>query len=68
MYKNHQLSNLNTARHLNNICCIVVVNNDSAKTWVLDYGVDDCILKLASLGVFTNSIVTQLSRKQTAVI
>ncbi|HYF99359.1 MAG TPA: hypothetical protein VD815_04650 [Candidatus Saccharimonadales bacterium] len=38
-------------------------------TWVLDHGVDDCILKPASqFEVITNWIITQLSRKQTAVI
>ena len=42
---------------------IVVANNDSAKTRVLDYGADDFILKPVSAEVLTNRVITQLARR-----
>ena len=42
---------------------IVVANNDSAKTRVLDYGADDFILKPVSAEVFTYRVITQLARR-----
>ncbi|HYF98671.1 MAG TPA: response regulator [Candidatus Saccharimonadales bacterium] len=42
---------------------IVVANNGSAKTRVLDYGADDFILKPVSAEVLTNRIITQLARR-----
>ena len=42
---------------------IVVANNDSAKTRVLDYGADDFILKPVSAEVMTNRVITQLARR-----
>ena len=42
---------------------IVVANNDSAKTRVLDYGADDFMLKPVSAEVLTNRVITQLARR-----
>jgi DNA-binding response OmpR family regulator len=43
---------------------VVVANNDSAKTRVLDYGADDFMLKPVSAEVLTNRVITQLSKRQ----
>ena len=42
---------------------VVVSNNDSAKTRVLDYGADDFILKPISAESLTNRVITQLARR-----
>ncbi|HYF99558.1 MAG TPA: response regulator [Candidatus Saccharimonadales bacterium] len=42
---------------------VVVANNDSAKTRVLDYGADDFSLKPISAEVLTNRVITQLTRR-----
>jgi DNA-binding response OmpR family regulator len=42
---------------------VVVSNNDSAKTRVLDYGADDFILKPMSAESLTNRVITQLARR-----
>ena len=42
---------------------IVVANNDSAKTPVLDYRADDFLLKPVSAEVLTNRVITQLTKR-----
>ena len=42
---------------------VVVANNDSAKTRVLDYGADDFVLKPISAETLTNRVITQLARR-----
>ena len=42
---------------------IVVANNDSTKTRVLDYGADDFVLKPISAETLTNRVITQLARR-----
>ena len=42
---------------------VVVANNDSAKTRVLDYGADDFMLKPVSAEVLTNRVITQLAKR-----
>ena len=42
---------------------VVVSNNDSAKTRVLDYGADDFVLKPISAETLTNRVITQLARR-----
>jgi DNA-binding response OmpR family regulator len=43
---------------------IVVANNTSVKTRVLDYGADDFLIKPVSAEVLTNRVITQLARRQ----
>ena len=42
---------------------VVVANNDSVKTRVLDYGADDFVLKPISAETLTNRVITQLARR-----
>lgn len=42
---------------------IVVANNGSVKTRVLDYGADDFLLKPTSAENLTNRVITQLARR-----
>ena len=42
---------------------VVVANNGSAKTRVLDYGADDFVLKPVSAETLTNRVITQLARR-----
>ena len=42
---------------------VVVSNNDSAKTRVLDYGADDFVLKPISAETLTNRVITQSARR-----
>jgi DNA-binding response OmpR family regulator len=41
---------------------VVVANNNSAKSRVLDYGADDFMLKPVSAEVLVNRVITQLAR------